>query len=313
MMHLMRCTTRLGHALDWARAHHHLLLTSVLVRQGMTPKQIRALVDDGVIERIVRGLYRMAGTRTPLQDIAAAVIRHADAVGSHVSALFVHGLDVVPPERPYLTLPPGSTSRTTIGVLHRSPLDRVDRTRRRGIPVTSLPRSIVDAAEVLSVEELAAVVNEAISRKMVRLPHILDALHRVEAAPGRLGSGRLRTVLATWTEAIEPDSPTEAAAIRRIRTFGLPAPETQYEIVDEDGAFVARVDMAWPASKVAREYDSVKHHGPERIVPDEERLQAVEALGWRIDPLYRHHLLPNEVDWLHTLRRQLHRARPAAS
>lgn len=195
MMNLMRSTTRLGHGFEWARHHHDLLTTSVLAAEGLTPRQIRDLADDGVIERIIRGLYRLAGTRTPLQDVAAVVMRHRGAVASHTSALFVHGFDVVPPAAPHFTLPPGSTNDTTLGVLHRSPLQRMDRTDLR----------------------------------------------------------------------------------------------------------------------VAREYDSIKHHGADRIEADEERRQRVEALGWSIEPLYRHHLLPAETAWLVQLRRELHHRRAAAS
>lgn len=301
----MRSTTRLGHALDFARANHGLIPTWVLTDEGLTTAQIRHLVHDGILERIIRGLFRLAGTRTPLQDVAAVVMRHRGAHGSHVSALFVHGLGVEPPRRPQFTLASGSTSGTTLGTLHRSPLDPVDCTHRHGIPVTTVARSIVDAAAVLSKEELSAVVNEAMSRKTVQLQHILDAAGRVEAAPGRLGSGRLHAVLSTWTDAIRPDSPAEAAAIRRIRVFGLPAPVTQHEVLDEDGRFVARLDMAWPDERVAREYDSLRFHGPDRIEPDEERLQALERLGWEVEPLYRYQLLPNEVAWLRRLGRQL--------
>lgn len=309
----MRSTTRLGRALDHGAAHFDLLPTRVLRAEGLSPRQISALADDGVIERIIRGLYRTAGSRTPLQDIAAALHRHPHAAASHTSALFVHGLEVVPPDPPHLTMPPGSASAITLGVLHRSPLGTADRTRRQRLPVTTIARSIVDAAELLTVDELAAVVNEAISRKMVTIPLILEAAHRVERAPGRIGSGRFREVLATWTEAIRPDSVAEAAAIRRIRRFGLPAPVTQHEVFDEEGTFVARLDMAWPEQQVAREYDSIEHHGPERTEPDERRTQALEALGWSVDSVYRHHLLPGEVAWLEQLRDDLRGSRSAAS
>lgn len=305
MIPFMRSTTRLGQALDFARANHGLIPTWVLTDEGLTTAQIRHLVEDGILERVIRGLFRLAGTRTPLQDVAAVVMRHRGAHGSHVSALFVHGLDVEPPRRPQFTLEPGSTSGTTLGALHRSPLDPIDCTRRHGIPVTTLARSIVDAAGVLGVQELARVVNEAISRKLVLLPQIVDAAARVEAAPGRLGSGRLHAVLSTWTVAIQPDSPAEAAAIRRIRVFGLPAPVTQHEVRDEDGRFVARLDMAWPDERVAREYDSLRFHGPDRIELDEVRLQALERLGWEVEPLYRYQLLPDEIEWLRRLGRQL--------
>lgn len=280
--------------------------------EGLSRDQIVQLADDRVIERIIRGLYRLAGSRTRLQDIAACLLRHPAAAASHVSALFVHDLDIEPPRRPHFTLPDGGAA-TRLGVVHRSPLTPVDQTMRKGLRVTTLARSIVDSAEVLDVERLAEVVNEAVSRKLVRIPEIIDAAGRVEAAPGRAGLGRLRAVLASWTDAIEPDSPTEAAAIRRIRSFGLPMPETQLEVFDEEGAFVARLDMAWPEQRVGREYVSARWHRPDRIEDDELRLQALEALGWSMDNLYRYQLRPNEVAWLRKLSGDLARDRSASA
>lgn len=298
-------TARLGAALDFADAHHNLLTTASMRDVGLDRHQVRGLCGDGVIEWIVRGLYRLRGTRTTLQDICAATMRHRGAVCSSVSALHVHDLEVTIPERPKLTLPPGSTSRTSLGELHRSPLWPDHVTTRTRIPVTTLPRSIVDAGEHLTVEALADVVNQAVSRRTVRIADIVAAAERLETAPGRAGSGVLRAVLASWTDEILPDSVAEAAAIRRVRSFGLPVPVTQHEITDEHGAFVARVDLAWPEEMVAREYDSDRHHGPERTEHDERRRQRLEALGWRVDTIHRRNLRPSDVGWLHHLRRDL--------
>lgn len=302
-------TSRLGAALDFSIAHHDLVTTAALRGAGLDPSQIRALVRDGILQRIVRGLYRLRGTRTPEQDAAAATMRHGRSAASHVTALFVHGLDEQPPELPLITLPPGHTGRGAIASIRRSPLAPIDRTHRQRIPVTTVARSIVDAAEQLSLSELGAVMNEAISRKMVTVSMVASALDRVETEPGRIGSGRVREVLLGWTDAIKPDSPAEAAAIRRIVSHGLPAPTTQHSIVDEDGEFVARVDMAWPDDKVIREYDSDRYHGPDQIERGERRLQRLEALGWTVDSLERHHLLPSRSSWLRRLERDLNRTR----
>ena len=301
----MRSTTKLGPAMDFARAHHDLLTTKVLTEQGFTPRQITQLCSDGIIEWIIRGLYRLSGTRTALQDVAACLLRHPVAVASHVTALFLHGLDVRPPTRPHFTMPAGWGAATRLGVAHRSPLDPVDQTRKHRLRVTTVARSIVDASEVTGREELAGIIDEAISRKMVTLSEIIDAAGRAEQAPGRRGLGRLRTVLSSWTDAIEPDSPAEAAAIRRIISFGLPAPVTQHEVHDADGVFVARLDMAWPALKVAREYVSVRWHAPDKIEQDELRLQRLEAEGWTVDNLYRYQVAAGEVQWLRDLDAEL--------
>lgn len=306
-------TARLGAALDFAATHHNLLTTASMCQAELDRHQVRDLCGDGVIEWIVRGLYRLRGTRTTLQDICAATMRHRNAVCSSVSALHVHGLEVVIPDRPKLTLPPGSTSRTSLGELQRSPLWPDHVTTRRHIPVTTLPRALADAAEHLDQDALADAVNQAVSRKLVRIRDIEAAASRLESAPGRAGSGVLRAVLATWTDEIRPDSVAEAAAIRRVRSFGLPTPVTQFEILDGDGSFVARVDLAWPTEKVAREYDSDRYHGPERTEHDELRRQRLEALGWRIDTVHRRNLRPSDVGWLHQLRRDLARRRRTAS
>lgn len=300
-MLFMRSTTKLGQAIAFARNNHDLLTTGALRSEGLVTRDIRQLCDDRVIERIIRGLYRICGSRTRIQDIAACLLRHPSAVASHVSALYLHDIDIEPPRRPHFTLPENAGGATPLGVGHRSPIDPKDRTVRKGLRVTTLARAIVDSAEVLETERLAEVVNEAVSRKLVRIVHILAAATRAEAAPGRVGLGRLRVVLSTWTDAIQPDSVAEAAAIRQICSFGLSAPVTQHEVFDDDGTFVARLDMAWPDQLVGREYVSAKWHGPDRIEDDELRLQRLEALGWSMDDLCRYHLLPGEVDWLRKL------------
>ncbi|MFP5320971.1 MAG: type IV toxin-antitoxin system AbiEi family antitoxin domain-containing protein, partial [Acidimicrobiia bacterium] len=242
-MHLL---STLGQALEAAADQHHLLAASDLTALGLDHKQVSRLCDERVIERVVRGLYRVSGTRSPLQDIAAATSRHGAGVASHVSALFLHGCEVDPPTVPHVTLPPGATSRTTISELHRSPLGRGDVTRRSGIPVTTLARSIVDSAAFLSEGQLHDIVAAAFAGRRTTLELVQRSAQGVEEAPGRLGSGRLRAVLAGWADPIRPDSVAEATVLRRIAGFGLPRPVTQHDVVDRDGSFVARVDLAWP-------------------------------------------------------------------
>lgn len=309
----MRSTTKLGVAIRRADPDHALITTEMLQAEGLSSRDIANLVDDGVIERIIRGLYRPAGTRSPIQDIAAALHRHSGARASYVTGLYVHGFDVQPPRSPQIVLPPGSSSSNRLGVLHRSPLPDADCTRRRRLPVTTVARCLVDAAEYLDEQGLAVAVNEGITRRLTTLDRIIEVALRIETAPGRIGGGRLRAVLATWTAAIQPDSLAEAAAIRILRLDGLPAPITQHVVTDEDGEFIARVDMAWPDERVIREYDSFQWHGVDKIESDERRRQTLERLGWAVRPLYRHHLVAGERSWLDQLGHDLRRAGRQAS
>jgi very-short-patch-repair endonuclease len=46
--------------------------------------------------------------------------------------------------------------------------------------------------------------------------------------------------------------------------------------------FVARVDFAWPDRKVAVEYDGLWHAEDGQFAKDRQRLNQLQAEGWRI-------------------------------
>jgi very-short-patch-repair endonuclease len=61
---------------------------------------------------------------------------------------------------------------------------------------------------------------------------------------------------------------------------GLPRPETQVRVEDENGDFVARADMAYRDKRVLIEYDGAWHW--ERRAADERRREAMRNLGWTV-------------------------------
>lgn len=67
--------------------------------------------------------------------------------------------------------------------------------------------------------------------------------------------------------------------------YGVPRPELQYEICDDDGN-VMRVDFAWPDQRVAAEYESVAWHaGRLEMIRDRKRIAILQQLGWTIIPI----------------------------
>jgi very-short-patch-repair endonuclease len=62
---------------------------------------------------------------------------------------------------------------------------------------------------------------------------------------------------------------------------GLSAPVPQFP-VRVDGRFVARVDLAWPEHRVAVEDDGLWHAEPGQFARDRQRLDRLQAAGWRI-------------------------------
>jgi very-short-patch-repair endonuclease len=66
---------------------------------------------------------------------------------------------------------------------------------------------------------------------------------------------------------------------------GLPLPELQYSIRGRDGE-LWRVDFAWPAARLAAEYESIDWHaGRNEMLRDKTRWGMIQELGWTIIPI----------------------------
>lgn len=61
---------------------------------------------------------------------------------------------------------------------------------------------------------------------------------------------------------------------------GLPAPVSNDSVFDERGHLVARTDLAYPALKIAIEYEGDYHRDKDQWRADLKRRRRLEALGW---------------------------------
>jgi very-short-patch-repair endonuclease len=172
---------------------------------------------------------------------------------------------------------PGGGARSRPGlVVHRSRNIRDDdRDTVRGIPVTSVARTIVDLADVLDAERLARAVKEAEIRRTFDLVAIERVLARVA---GRAGRHRLARVLA----AHRPDPHfTRSGAERRFvdlcERHGLPAPRMNTWVEGYE------VDSYWADVRVAVELDGHDVHGTRAAFHDDrKRDRALTADGIRV-------------------------------
>jgi hypothetical protein len=103
----------------------------------------------------------------------------------------------------------------------RGPLDRRDRTLWRGIPVTSVPRTLVDLAAVVGEADLARAFHEAGIRHHTTPEQVEAALGRRPNSPGagvlrRVVDGDVRVSL----------SRLESRFLELLREEGLPEPQT---------------------------------------------------------------------------------------
>jgi hypothetical protein len=270
-------------AAEFAVAHRGLLPGAELRRIGFTTEMVRHRVETGRWKRLARDLFVVAGApHSSQQDITAAVlVGPPGTTASFLSAGAVWQL-TEPGPRPMVSVPHGRSARNPLATVHRADLDPRDVTLRAGVPVTRIPRTLLDLATILRPKALERVVDTALSEKRVSLRGVEAAIERAPAGLGRKGVTPLREALKAWTDPIKPGSAAEARLIRQIGSWGLPDPARQHVVCSLDGVPFARLDLAWPAQLVGLEYDGVKHHNPRHIERDEGRQAALEALGWHV-------------------------------
>src|SRR2546423_2927307 len=118
---------------------------------------------------------------------------HGDAIASHRAAGVLWRLpeiepvlEVTIPQHRHVALKGFEVHRTSF-------LQPMDRTHKCGIPVTSLPRTVIDAS--LEVPSLGPVlVDHVVARRKVPLPLLVDRL-KVMGLRGRRGAGDLMGLL----------------------------------------------------------------------------------------------------------------------
>lgn len=161
-----------------------------------------------------------------------------------------------------------ATNRQVRGVIaHRSRDIRQDATACRGIPVTKVPRTLVDLAGQMSEATLARACHEAQVRYRTT-PDLVEAvLTRRASAPG---AKALRRILRGDVKVTL--SRLESGFLARLEEARLPLPVTNRP------AGGRRVDCRWPAQRLTVELDGYRYHHS-RYAWEQDRRREREARG----------------------------------
>jgi hypothetical protein len=267
----------------------------LLTRSELRSKAWRPLFKDVYADADVAVTHRLrcsAATRWLLPSGAVIAGRSAAALYGAGSVDAADPLDVL--------VPAGQRFGPVAGLaVHTATLSGDDVRRWDGVPVTTPERTCWDLAQWLPVEEAVAVVDALVRRGLVRPAPLAD---RARADVGGRGWKRMLRVAELTDGGAE--SPQESRLRVRIVLAGLPPPVTQF-VVERDGRFVARVDLAWPQLRVAVEYDGLWHHDPEQFHRDRQRLNRLLGEDWIVLHLTAARFRTDFAGFLTELRRAL--------
>jgi len=267
-----------------AAGQRGLVTRAQAIQAGLTPSEVKSRVARGRWERLLPGVYRIAGApATGRQGMLAATLWGGRrSVLSFRAAGVLWGLDRVRAPRLEITIEAPRRLQHDAVIVHRTgELPRLDRAVEDGIRVTSVARTLVDLAGVLETNSLEFPLEDALRRKLTTRDEILA---RVDAlgGSGRVGGGRLRSLLGSGEDAGRPSgSPPEIELRRLLIRAGLPEPVGQHAV--RAGTFTAFLDLAYPELMIGIEYDGERwHSGRVARQRDLRRDHALAALGWLV-------------------------------
>jgi hypothetical protein len=243
---------------------------------GLGPRAVHHRVAAGKLHRLHPGVYAVGHPVISVDGRRLAAVRAcgAGAVLSRRSAATAWGIlngdgrrfDVVAPGRS------GGRSGSEMVDLRRTRrLDPADVTMLRGVPITTVGRTLLDLAGIVGPRVLQHAVHEA---EVERVLDVDAVLATIERNPGRRGVRVLRAALGV--SAPDPTNSTFVTAFLGLCVaFGLPRPKLSVHV--DGGDRLYEVDALFADEHVIVELDSRRVHSTARNFDSDRRRDSVLA------------------------------------
>jgi len=253
--------------LQLAERQWGVITRAQLDRAGVTSSTITRWVTSGRLQRVYPRVYVVGhlALRTEGRLLAALLYAGPGAALSHGSAASWWELVSYEPRLIHVCSP---VQRRSVPGVHVHRARRLDRVRHRGLPVTTVARTLLDFASVSSFDRLRRAVAEAEFRRLLDLEEIDAVLGR-----GRPGSAALGQALERHRpEYARTMSPLEGRLLDLCQGHGIPLPAVNVRIAGY------KVDALWRDHRVVAEVDGGAAHGTAaRMEADRDRDLALRA------------------------------------
>jgi hypothetical protein len=236
------------------RQHGVVSIRQLESKLGYSRKAVQRDVASGRLHPLHRGVYAVGHRLVPVHGrcLAAVLTCGPKALLSHSSAAWLWGISRYGPTPLHVTSPVPRKPRPPIRLHHSRILTEEDRALEKEVPVTALPRTLLDCAAECRLSRLRRMLERSEELKLFDLGPIEGLLERSGRHPGR---GRLRQAIALYRPVPFTRSGFEQRFFEAVLRAGLPQPvanfvETGFEL-----------DVYWPEYRFAVELDTYATHG----------------------------------------------------
>ena len=247
-----------------------------LLALGYSSAAIDRLLTSGRFVQAEQGVFAIA----PLLEHdewgrwMGATLTAPGTVLSNVSAATAYEVWSLPRRFETVTRPGSGGPRRHGGVLvFRSSTLAGETASLRGIPITSIERTLLDLARTVGQRGLARAMREALRLRLTSVPDLGDSLGRFN---GRRGSRRLAATLARYTglPVERARSGAEVRALEILRGSGQPLPSLNVQIAGVEA------DLSWKEHRLIVEVDGRPFH--QDVGEDARKVAAWRAAGWKV-------------------------------
>ena len=247
-----------------------------MVTKELSNQPVRGRVRRRGWDRLSHGIHLPAQTRSLVEDLQAwRMVLPRGAAFSHLTAAELRGwwlpAGIVHPVFVAMSNDDSRARRPGLFVCrHTKPFaaNLID-----GLPVTTPAEILLAAARDLGVLDLVIMADSAL-----RLEHCSVTELLIAARQRRRGAPLLRRVIPM----LDPRSESPWESVMRVLHQAAEIPVTpQYEVFDEFGRFIARVDLRIGRTQRAHEYDGAMHREGDVHEQDLAHDRRLLGAGWQ--------------------------------
>jgi predicted transcriptional regulator of viral defense system len=266
-----------------AEAQHGALALEQFEALGLPRRVVQKRATAGRLHRIHQGVYALVPPSLLSRNgrVMAAVLSAGDgaAASYHASGALE---ELTRPRKMIDVTMPGRSTRTREGVcIHRSTTLRPsDVTTVDGIPCTTVARTLLDLAEVLTDRGLERALDHAAAAETLDLAALHDQIEHNRTRPA---AAKLRAAIERHIPGSTPTAgELEERMLALIRAANLPDPEVNVWLDLADGEPPIKADFLWRATGLIVETDGFETHGSRTAFEsDRRRDQRALAAGFR--------------------------------